>query len=67
MPEVAGDAALLVDPQDVEDIAAKMGQIYKDEMLRARLIAAAPAQVAKFNWDISARKLWDSMMKCFEK
>jgi len=67
MPEVAGDAALLVDPNDVEDIAAKMGQIYKDEALRAKLIAAAPAQVAKFNWDISAEKLWESMMKCFDK
>ncbi len=51
MPEVAGDAALLVDPKSVADIAEKMGTIYRDEALRNRLIAAAPAQAAKFDWD----------------
>ena len=64
MPEVAGEAALLVDPTSVEDIANKMGLIYKDENLRARLVAAAPAQVEKFNWQKSAERLWDCMMKC---
>jgi glycosyltransferase involved in cell wall biosynthesis len=67
MPEVAGDAALLVDPTDPEDIALKMHQLYKDEALRARLIQNAPAQVAKFNWQSSADKLWDCMMRCVEK
>lgn len=64
MPEVAGDAALLVDPTNVEDIAEKMGMMYKDERLRAKLIAAAPAQVEKFSWQKSAERLWDCMMKC---
>ena len=66
MPEVAGDAALLVDPTDHHDIANKMQLIYKDEALRAKLVAAAPEQVKKFNWDISAEKLWESMMKCLK-
>ena len=66
MPEVAGDAALLVDPTDPADIADKMHLIYKDEALRARLIRNAPAQVQKFNWDASAKKLWECMMKCVE-
>lgn len=64
MPEVAGDAALLVDPTNVADIAEKMGMIYKDERLRGKLMAAAPAQVEKFNWQRSAERLWDCMMKC---
>lgn len=64
MPEVAGEAALLVDPTDPEDIANKMHQLYKDEALRARLIAHAPEQVKKFNWQSSSDKLWDCMMKC---
>ncbi len=64
MPEVGGDAAVLVDPKDPTDIADKMALLYKDEALRARLIAAAPAQVAKFGWDKTAAKLWQSMMKC---
>ena len=64
MPEVAGDAALLVDPSDYEDIANKMHQLYKDEALRARLVANARIQRQKFDWAASADKLWNSMMKC---
>ena len=64
MPEVAGDAALLVDPNDVSDIAEKMGLIYKDEAQRKKLVEAAPVQAAKFDWDTSAAQLWESMMKC---
>jgi glycosyltransferase involved in cell wall biosynthesis len=64
MPEVGGNAALLVDPKDPTDIAEKMQTLYKDEELRSKLIAAAPAQVAKFNWDKTADVLWNSMMKC---
>ncbi|HXS37231.1 MAG TPA: glycosyltransferase family 1 protein [Flavipsychrobacter sp.] len=67
MPEVAGDAALLVDPTDVQDIANKMELLYKDEVLRKKLIVAAQEQIKKFDWDISAEKLWDSMMKCVER
>jgi glycosyltransferase involved in cell wall biosynthesis len=67
MPEVAGDAALLVDPTDVSDIAEKMGLIYRDEALRNRLVAAAAIQAAKFDWDASAAQLWESMMKCVKR
>lgn len=64
MPEVAGDAALLTDPADPEDIAQKMHMLYKDEALRARLIAKAPEQVRKFNWQGAADRLWSCMMQC---
>ncbi len=64
MPEVAGNAALLVDPTSPDDIANKMHQIYKDEALRAKLIENAKEQVKKFNWQSSADKLWDCMMRC---
>lgn len=64
MPEVTGDAGLLVDPNDAQDIADKMQLIYKDEALRNKLISAAKEQVKKFDWDRSAQQLWDSVMKC---
>ncbi len=64
MPEVAGDAALLADPNDVEEIAAQMGRIYKDEALRNQLKATALIQAGKFDWDHSANQLWESMMRC---
>ncbi len=47
MPEVAGSAALLVDPTDPQDIADKMHLLYKDETLRNKLIANAGIQVKK--------------------
>ncbi|GAA4462600.1 glycosyltransferase family 1 protein [Nemorincola caseinilytica] len=64
MPEVAGDAALLTDPADPDDIAAKMHTLYKDETLRARLIANAATQVQKFTWQGAADRLWACMMQC---
>lgn len=64
MPEVAGDACLLVDPTSVPDITEKMSLLYKDEALRNKLIAAAPAQAAKFDWDVSAQQLWETLVKC---
>jgi len=67
MPEVAGNAALLVDPNDVDDIAAKMELIYKDEALRSRLVAAAREQVKKFSWDKTTAALWECMMKCLHE
>ena len=67
MPEVAGDAALLADPTDPQDIANKMHLIYKDEALRGRLIEKAREQIKKFDWNSSAKNLWASMMKCMEK
>lgn len=67
MPEVAGDAALLVDPTSPEDIADKMQLIYKDEALRSKLIEASKEQVKKFDWNRSADQLYDSLMKCIKK
>ena len=64
MPEVAGNAALMMNPNDVADIADKMHQLYKDEALRTKLIANARIQRQKFSWEQSAQKLWDCMMKC---
>lgn len=66
MPEVVGDAGLLVDPESVDDIAAKMQQLYKDENLRAKLIAAAPAQVKKFTWERATDVLWDNVVRCLK-
>jgi glycosyltransferase involved in cell wall biosynthesis len=56
LPEVAGDAALLVDPADVEAIADGMGSLLHDEGLRGRLSEAGPARAARFTWEDTARK-----------
>lgn len=66
MPEVTGDAGILVDPSDVDDIVNAMEKMYKDEQLRDRMIRQAPIQSSKFSWDKSAANLWASMMRCVE-
>jgi len=54
LPEFAGDAALLVDPHDVDAIAAAMLRLSTDEELRARLIAAGHENVKRFSWETAA-------------
>lgn len=56
MPEVAGDAALLVEPQDKEAIADAMMQIVDDEPLRQNLIAAGRKRANEFSWQRAARE-----------
>jgi glycosyltransferase involved in cell wall biosynthesis len=63
MPEIAGDAALLVDPFSPEDIAVSMGKISTDNNLRDKLIKAGTDRAKVFTWDKSAERLWKSVEK----
>ncbi|GFK92629.1 N-acetylgalactosamine-N, N'-diacetylbacillosaminyl-diphospho-undecaprenol4-alpha-N-acetylgalactosaminyltransferase [Fundidesulfovibrio magnetotacticus] len=54
LPEVAGDAALLVDPLDAGSIAAAMARLESDEVLRRELSRRGEAQAARFSWDAAA-------------
>jgi glycosyltransferase involved in cell wall biosynthesis len=56
LPEIAGDAALLVDPLDVEAIAQAMLRLSQDEALRQRLIAAGYENLKRFSWEKAARE-----------
>lgn len=56
LPEVAGDAALLVDPTDVEAIANAMLRLSRDEALRQELIAKGYENVKRFSWEKAARE-----------
>jgi glycosyltransferase involved in cell wall biosynthesis len=56
LPEVAGDAAMLVDPADPAAIAAALDQLLADEDLRNVLRAAGMARVAAFTWERCARE-----------
>ena len=54
LPEVAGDAALLVDPYDIEEIAAAMRRVLEDEALGAELRAKGLARAKEFSWERTA-------------
>ncbi len=57
LTEVAGDAALFVDPYSVPSIAAGLRALDTDAELRARLAAAGPAQAARFSVDAYQARL----------
>ncbi len=54
LPEVAGDAALLVDPLDVAQIAAAIERVLRDGVLRERMRSDGLAQAARFSWERTA-------------
>lgn len=56
LPEVAGDAALLVDPHDVDAIAEAMYRLVTDPDLRAELIRRGRENVKRFSWEKCARE-----------
>ena len=63
MPEIVGNAALLVNPFDVNEIANAMIKLQRDEKLCAQLIENSQKQKNNFSWDKSANLLWDSILK----
>jgi glycosyltransferase involved in cell wall biosynthesis len=54
LPEVAGDAALLFDPESVDAMAAAVRRLVTDDVLRAELSARGRAQAARFSWQATA-------------
>lgn len=63
LPEVAGEAALYVDPFDENAIKNAMVLLYKDSTLRDQLVQKGNAQKTKFSWDKTASLLWESIVK----
>jgi len=59
LPEVAGDAALYVDPNDPGDIAEKMVKLAFDETLKEALRRKGFVQAANFSWEKTAKKTLD--------
>src|SRR5262249_12734415 len=60
LPEVLDDAALLVNPENVFDIARGMKTILFDDLLRQKLIQKGVEQVGKFSWNLAARKVLET-------
>ncbi len=60
LPEVVGEAAMKVNPENVFDIARGMREVLLDQPLRERLIAAGYEQVAKFSWDRTAGQVFQA-------
>lgn len=56
MPEVAGEAALLIDPARSEELAAAIERVVEESALRAELVRLGFQQAASFSWERTARE-----------
>jgi glycosyltransferase involved in cell wall biosynthesis len=63
MPEVAGDAAMLVDPFDPESIAEALYKAYQYESIREELVIRGRRRKDLFSWQQTADRLWESIEK----
>lgn len=59
IPELAGDATILVNPRSVEEIASGIQRLVKDRSLRRRLRAKGLARARLFTWEKTAREHLD--------
>lgn len=63
MPEVAGDAALIVNPYSIDEITEAMRRMLQEPQLRQALIDKGKIQRQRFDWQQTATQLWGSIEK----
>jgi glycosyltransferase involved in cell wall biosynthesis len=66
MPEISGDAALLVDPTSVDEIIHGLDRLHHDDGLRRDLVSNGQIQAAKFDWAKTAAAYWEIMRNVSE-
>ena len=59
LPEVVGNAAVLVNPENVFEIMRALHRVLMDQTLRERMKERAYKQVTKFSWESSVRRVLD--------
>jgi glycosyltransferase involved in cell wall biosynthesis len=62
--EVAGDAALLVDPNNPQEISDAMNKVFSDDDLRKNMIKKGFENVKKFSWEKCARETINILLHC---
>lgn len=67
LPEVIGDAGILVDPFDVQQIADYMEQLVQDQQLHQELSEKSLNRSSLFSWDTTALKVWEVIEKQIKK
>jgi glycosyltransferase involved in cell wall biosynthesis len=58
LPEVVGDAGIMVDPLGVDGMAEAIARVLSDAHLRQQMVAKGLAQASKFTWHRAAQETW---------
>lgn len=61
IPEIVGDAAMLADPDDLTTVVKMMYDLASDSDLRDNLIQKGVNQARKYNWEASAKAIYDKL------
>jgi glycosyltransferase involved in cell wall biosynthesis len=67
MPEVVGDAGILVNPDDVQSISAGLSLLLTDHILLNRLSAIAKIRATQFDWNLSSKKTLNIFEDLFQR
>lgn len=67
LPEVAGEGAILCDPDDHEKISSAMRMLEVDENQRFNLIKGGEIQLSSFSWEQTANKVQDTLFHCLNR
>ncbi len=67
LPEVAGEAAIYVNPFDIEEVSKAMIYLASDEQKQAELAKKSLERAALFSWDYTAETTWDVIEEILEK
>jgi glycosyltransferase involved in cell wall biosynthesis len=59
LPEVAGDAAILIDPEDTDALAGALRRLTSDSELAQHYIDLGQNRVKAFGWDKAVRETWE--------
>ena len=57
LPEVTGDAAVLVDPQSQDEIASGICRVLEDDVFREQLVIKGRTRAKQFSWDRSIKRI----------
>jgi glycosyltransferase involved in cell wall biosynthesis len=63
LPEVVGDAGIMLDPHDVEALVDAFDRILNNETLRNSMTAEGLEQAKKFNWDYCVEMILEKILK----
>jgi glycosyltransferase involved in cell wall biosynthesis len=67
LPEVVGNAAVLVNPENVFEIMRALHRVLLDQPLRSRMKERGYQQAAKFSWETSVRRILDTYSQIAQK
>jgi glycosyltransferase involved in cell wall biosynthesis len=67
LPEIAAEAAIYANPQEVPEIVAGMLQLAGNAENNSRLVNEGRERVKKFSWDLTSERMWNSVCRVIEQ